>query len=160
LDRKDVIVGMSGQSLANVIGHTIYVQTTNGAPKGKIAAADVSTPGKDHWKDLVPERRDAVIQAVAFGKGTIAVTYLKNAANVIEVFDLSGKSIGVINQPGIGASGLSAEEDRNEAYLTFTSFNQPTTIFRVDLTKPGVAPELWERPEVPVDPSIAEVEQV
>ena len=125
LDRKDIIVGMSGQSLANVVGKTIYVQTTNGAPKGKVAAADVSTPGKDHWKDVIPERQDAVIQGVSFGKGTIAVTYLKNASNVIEVFDLSGKSLGVINQPGIGASGIAAEEDRNEAYLTFTSFNYP-----------------------------------
>src|SRR4029079_615928 len=117
-DRKDVITGLVGQSLANVIGRTIYIQTTNGAPKGKIAAADVSMPRKDHWKDLIPERQDAVIQGVAFGKGTIAVTYLKNAANVIEVFDLAGKSLGVISQPGIGTSSIAAEEDRSEAYLT------------------------------------------
>ena len=79
---------------------------------------------------------------------------------MVEVFDFKGKSLGVVSQPGIGAAGVTAEIDRTEAYLTFTSFNYPTTIFRVDLATPQAAPELWERPDVPVDPAIAEVEQV
>ena len=90
----------------------------------------------------------------------IAVTYLKNASNVVEVFDLTGRSLGVLRQPGIGSAGVSTEEDRTEAYLTFTSFNYPTTIFRVDLATPDGAGELWEQPAVPVDPSTVEVEQV
>ncbi len=65
-----------------------------------------------------------------------------------------------MRQPGIGAAGVSAEPDRTEAYLTFTSFNHPTAIFRVDLAKPAAEPELWEQPDVPVDPSIVDVEQV
>ena len=97
---------------------------------------------------------------MSFGKGVIAVTYLKNAANVVEVFDFTGKSLGVVSQPGIGAAAVTAEIDRTEAYLTFTSFTSPTTIFRIDLARPQAAPELWERPDVPVDPAIAEVEQV
>ena len=73
---------------------------------------------------------------------------------------LTGRRSVTVAQPGIGSAGVSAEVDRTEAFLTFTSFNYPTTIFRVDLTRPGAAPELWERPDVPVDPAIAEVEQV
>src|SRR6185503_20467543 len=89
---------------------------------------------------------------VSFGKGVIAVTYLKNASNVVEVFDFKGKSLGVVSQPGIGAAAVTAEVDRTEAYLTFTSFNYPTTIFRVDLATPQAAPELWERPDVRSNP--------
>ena len=89
------------------------------------------------------------------------MTYLKNASNVVEVFDSDGQvARRRSSQPGIGAAALAAEDDRTEAYLTFTSFNYPTTIFRVDLAKPAAAPELWEQPDVPVDPSIVEVEQV
>src|SRR4029077_17400576 len=120
----------------------------------------VSQPDAAHWRDLVPERTDAVIQAVAFANGAVALTYLRNASNVIEVFDLAGKSHGLLNQPGIGSSSLSSEPDRTEAYLTFASYNYPTTIFRVDLAAPGSPAELWEKPAVPVDPSIVEVEQV
>jgi prolyl oligopeptidase len=160
IDRRVVTVGESGQAFGTVIGGTLYMQTTKGAPKGKIVAVDPAHPDKAHWRELVPERADAVITAVAFGKGVFAITYLKNASNVVEVFDFAGKSIGVVNQPGIGAVGLAAEEDRTEAYLTFESFNYPRTIFRVDLAKPAAPPELWERPDAPVDPSSIDVEQV
>ena len=51
---------------------------------------------------------DAVIENVSFGKGVIAVTYLKNASNVVEVFDSTGRSLGDLNQPGIGAAGVAA----------------------------------------------------
>jgi prolyl oligopeptidase len=160
LARKVVTVGDEGQASGTVIDGTLFLQTTKGAPKGRVVAANPAQPDKAHWREIVPERPDAVIQAVAFGKGTIAVTYLKNASNVIEVFDLTGRSLGPVSQPGIGSSGVATEEDRTEAYLTFTSFNYPTSIFRVDLAKPQAPPELWERPDVPVDPSTVEVEQV
>ncbi len=160
IDKKVVTVGAAGQATGTVIDGTLFIQTTKGAPRGRVVAVSAAQPDQPHWRELVPERPDAIIDSVSFGKGVLAVTYLKNAANVVEVFDVSGKSLGAMNQPGIGAAGVSAEVDRTEAYLTFTSFNYPTTIFRVDLMKPRAAPELWERPDVPVDPAIAEVEQV
>jgi prolyl oligopeptidase len=160
IEKKVVTTGEEGQAFGAVFDDVLYMQTTKGAPKGRVVAAPAANPGRAQWRDIVPEREDAVIEGVTFGKGVIAVTYLKNASNVVEVFDLAGKSLGVIAQPGIGASGVSAEPERTEAYLTFTSFNHPTGIFRVDLAHPSAAPELWQRPDVPVDPSIVEVEQV
>jgi prolyl oligopeptidase len=159
-NRLPVSVGQPGQAFGNVVDGTLYLQTTKGAPKGRVVAVDPSKPAYEHWRDIVPERQDAVIEGVSIGKGLIAVTYLRNAANVIEVFDFTGRSLGEVSQPGIGTARIATEEDRTEAYLTFTSFNHPTTIFRVDLAAPKAAPELWERPEAPVDPSMVEVEQV
>jgi prolyl oligopeptidase len=139
---------------------TLYLQTTKGAPKGKVVAVSATDPGAAHWRDLVPERPDAVIDTISFARGLLAVAYMKNASNIVEVFDTHGTSVGQVAQPGIGAAGLAAEEDRTEGYLTFTSYNYPTSIFRVELTKPGAAPELWAKPDVPVDPASADVEQV
>ena len=158
--RTPVTVGEPGQAFGGVVDGTLFLQTTKGAPKGRVVAVDPSNPALEHWRDVVPERQDAVIEGVSVGKGVIAVTYLRNASNVVEVFDFSGRSLGVVSQPGLGTSRIAAEEDRTEAYLTFTSFNHPTSIFRVDLSAPQAAPELWERPEAPVDPSSVEVEQV
>jgi prolyl oligopeptidase len=158
--RRVVSVGKEGVATGTVVGDTLYLQTTKGAPKGRVVAAPVSKPDETNWRDLVPERENAVIESVSFAKGVIAVSYLENAANVVETFDLSGKSLGRVRQPGIGSTGIATEEDRTEAYLTFTSFNFPTTIFRVDVAKPQAEPELWERPDVPVDPGTVEVEQV
>jgi prolyl oligopeptidase len=161
MEKKVVTVGMPGAaSTAEVINGTLLLHTTKGAPKGRIVASSAVSPGEENWREIVPERADAVIEAVAFGDGVLAVTYLEDASNVVEVFDMTGKSLGTLAQPGIGSVGLSAELDRTEAFLTFTSFNYPTTIFRVDLAKPGATPALWERPAVPVDPDTVEVEQV
>lgn len=161
VNKKVVTVGEPGLvSDTQVIDGTLYLQTTKGAPQGRIVATDTAKPDSSNWRDIVPERSDAVIESVAWGEGVIAVTYLKNASNVVEVFDLTGESLGVLEQPGIGSVGLSAESDRTEAFLTFTSFNYPTTIFRVDLATPGATPDLWQRPQVPVDPDSVEVSQV
>jgi prolyl oligopeptidase len=67
---------------------------------------------------------------------------------------------GVVALPGIGSAGVAAEPDRTEAYLTFTSFNHPTSIFQIDLATPATPGVIWERPAVPVDPATVEVEQV
>ena len=80
-------VGEDGQASGTVIDGMLYLQTTKGAPKGRVVAVPAATPDQAHWRDIVPERDDAVIEGVTFGKGVIAVTYLKNASNVVEVFD-------------------------------------------------------------------------
>ena len=160
LNRRIVSVGQPGQVFGTVIGRTLFMQTTKGAPKGRIVAVDVAQPEQAHWREIVPERKDAVIAAVSFGKGVIAVVYMKNAASVVEVFEFSGKSLGTIAQPGLGSAEIASEEDRTDAFLTFTSYNYPSTIFHVDLMRPAAPPQLWQRPDVPVDPATVEVEQV
>lgn len=160
LEKRIVTTGEAGQASGTVIDGTLYMQTTKGAPKGRVVAVPAGDPARAKWRDVVPERPDAVIEAVAFAKDHLAVTYLKNASNVVEIFGLDGQSLGVVRQPGIGAAALAAEPDRTEAFLTFTSFNHPTAIFRVDVARPAAEPELWQQPAVPVDPSTVEVEQV
>ena len=160
IDRVPVSVGTEGQAFGAVHDGVLYLQTTKGAPNGRIVAMPAGDPAPANWRDVVPERRDAVVQASAFARERIAVTYLRNASNEVEVFDLEGRSCGVVTQPGIGSVALATEPDRTEAYLTFTSFNYPTTIFRVDVAAPGAAPELWEQPAAPVDSSSVGVAQV
>jgi prolyl oligopeptidase len=160
VEKHVVTVGEEGQAFGTVFDEVLYMQTTKGAPNGRVVAVAATAPAREPWRDVVPERPDAVIESVTFGQGVIAVTYLKNASNFVEVFDRAGRSLGVVTQPGLGACAIFAEPDRTEAYLTFTSFNHPTGIFRVDLATPAAAPELWQMPDVPVDPAIVEVEQV
>ena len=160
LNTTAVSVGEVGLVAGTVIDGTLYLQTTKGAPMGRVVAVDATRPDRARWRDVVPERADAVIEGVTFANRLIIVTYMKNASNVVEVFDCNGASLGLLKQPGIGAAGVVAEEDRTDGYLTFTSFNYPTTIFHVDFTKPSADPELWAQPAVPVDPASVEVEQV
>ena len=160
LEKREVTVGGDGAAYGNVVDGTLFLYTNQGAPNGRIVAVDPKNPAKAAWKELVPERKDAVIQSLSVAKGIFAVEYLKNAASSIELFTFDGKPAGELKMPGIGSASLAVESDRTEAYLTFTSFNYPNSIVRVDLAKPAAEPELWERPAVPVDPSTVEVKQV
>jgi prolyl oligopeptidase len=160
LDKREVTVGGDGAAYGNVVDGTLFLYTNQGAPNGRIVAVDPKNPAKSAWKELVPERKDAVIQTLSVAKGILAVEYLKNASSSIELFGFDGRPAGALKMPGIGSASLSVESDRTEAYLSFTSFNYPNSIFRVDLAKPAAEPELWERPAVPVDPATVEVEQV
>jgi prolyl oligopeptidase len=153
-------MGAVGQATGTVIGDTLFLRTTKGAPNGRVVAAPVGAPDEARWRDVIPERADAVVEAVGYARGLLAVTYLRHASNVTELFDLDGRSVGVLDQPGIGSSSLAVEEESTEAFLTFTSFNYPTSIYRVDLAAEPRTFELWERPTVPVDPASVEVEQV
>ena len=160
LERTVVSSGTEGFAFGTVIDGTLFLRTTKGAKRGRVVAVDATDPSEARWQTIVPERDDAVIEEVAFADGRIAVTYLKNAASVIEVFDFTGRSQGLVTLPGIGSAAVSAEPDRTEAYVQFASFNHPETIFRIDLAEPASSLAIWEQPDVPVDPDRIEVEQV
>jgi prolyl oligopeptidase len=160
LTRRVVTTGEPGLITGTVTAGRLIMHTTKGARMGRVVSAPVDDPSISHWVDLVPERDDAVIEGVAHADGFMAVTYMKNASNFVEVFDLAGNSRGTVWQPGLGAISTTTEEDRATAYVTFASFNYPPTIFEVDLNSPSAAPEVWAQPAVPVSPSDLTVEQV
>lgn len=160
IDLLPVSIGVRGMISAHVEGDQLFMHTTKGAPNGRIVSASTAAPHEAGWTDLIPERADAVIDSVAYAKDRIVVTYLKSATTRIEVFLLTGASLGELTLPGLGSASVSTERDRTCAYVTFTSFNFPTTIFEFDLEHLDMEPSLWAAPDVPVDPASVVVEQV
>ena len=141
-------------------GDTFYMHTDYGAPNKRVVAVDLNNPSEGNWKEVIPENKGAVLSSFSVAKDIIVGEYEEKASTKMRLFGMDGSSKGELRLPGIGSAGISTEHDRTEAYLTFTSFNYPNTIFRVDLAKPDAEPTVWERPAVPVDPSIVEVSQV
>jgi len=160
LEKRVVSVGTPGVASGTVVDGTLYLQTTKGSPRGRVVAVDAAAPDSAGWRDVVPERDDTVIEQVSFGRERLAVTCLRQASSVVEVVDFDGRSRGELRLPGIGTASLATEPDQTEAWLTFTSFNHPPSILRVNLDRPGDAPVPWERPDVPVDPAGVEIRQV
>jgi prolyl oligopeptidase len=156
--KTDVIVGSESTSRGPVLGDSLYLHTTDGAKNGRVVAVDLNAPARAGWKTLVPERKDVTIRGVSLARGILVVSLLKDAATRVELYTLDGRPLGELPLPGIGSAYLSTSQDRTEAFFGYTSFNEPSAVYRVDLaTKKS---ELWERPTVPVDPSIVDVKQV
>lgn len=139
-------------------GDRLYMQTAIGAPNGRVVQVDLNNPAMSAWKDIVPEHPDLVLSGASFARGLIGVDYLDKASTRIALFGYDGSRRGDLELPGIGSASLSTSDDRTEAFLTFSSYNMPRSIYRVDLATGERS--LWARPDVPVDPSQIEVRQV
>jgi prolyl oligopeptidase len=144
----------------HALGDRLFMETTLNAPNGRVVLVDMNRPGKEAWKEIIPQRSDAVIENVSLAKGMLVVRYQKKAATRIELFDLEGKSIHELSLPGIGTASVSTQEDRTEAFLSYTSFNQPPIIYHIDLTAGKTKKAVWEQSDVNFDPSTMEVKQV
>lgn len=159
LERTVIVEGEDATFSGPVVDDTLYMETTLDAPNGRVVAVDLNDPSRDDWREVIPERRDRVLESVDAAAGRLVVNWLKDAHNVIEVFDLDGDSQGEIELPGLGSASIAlADEDTTEAFVDYQSFNEPDSIYHADIASREL--ELWERPAVPVDPSRLRVEQV
>lgn len=158
LRKSPVVVGQQAASSGNMVGDTLFLETTLDAPNGRVFKVDMNNPAREHWVEIIPERKDAVLKGVSLARGLLAAEYLRNASSTIELMDFDGKPRGEVELPNIGSAGLATSDDRTEAFLSFTSFNAPYSIYRVDLASGERT--LWDRLDVPVDPESMEVKQV
>lgn len=158
LERRDVMVGETANASGPVAGDTLFMQTTLDAPNGRVVAVDLNRPERDHWREIVPERRDAVIADVSLAKGLLTVSYVAKAATRIDLFDFDGNAKGSVDLPGLGSGRISTELDRAEAFLSFESYPLPPTVYRVDLETGERT--VWAAPELPVTPEAFTVEQI
>ncbi len=153
-----VVTDVNARFQASIGGQQIYIQTNWNAPMEKIMSVDLASPGKDHWKTIVPES-DAHIEGFTLAGGKISVLYARNASSQLRVFDRDGKPVRDVALPAIGsASPLVGRWASAETFYDFTSFFVPATVYRYDLSTG--AQSVWYKPEVPVQSDQFEVQQV
>jgi prolyl oligopeptidase len=148
--------------VAEVVDGKLYARTDRDAPLGRIIAVDLDRlppENKDApFVELVPQGNDTLQAAYIVNKKLI-VRRLRNASTSLEVRSLAGKVEKEIELPGIGSvGGISGEADEKEMFLSFSSFTMPPTNHRYDFDRRELV--LFRKPEVNVDPSLYETEQV
>ena len=139
------------------IGTTAWFMTNSDAPRYRIVKVELSaeTP---QWQTIVPERAEPIAGASIVGD-QLVVSYLKDAASQAVVFSLEGKPGRTIELGGLGsAGGFGGRPGDPETFYSFSSFNQPSTIYRLDLSSGQSTP--FVTPKLTFDPSRYSVEQV
>ncbi|HRK30897.1 MAG TPA: hypothetical protein PLD59_07435, partial [Tepidisphaeraceae bacterium] len=127
-------------------GSTLYVLTTDGAPRKRLIAIDVSAPAKENWKELIGQTDDTLDSVTLVGDRFVAV-YTKDAKNELKLFKLDGAFDKQVELPTVGAvGGISGRKRDSDFYYTFTSFTYPSTSYRYDL-KSGES-EVYFAPKV------------
>jgi prolyl oligopeptidase len=140
------------------INGTLYVMTDDGAPKYRLMAIDLKNPAKENWKVVIPEK-DEVLTSISMMGGKIIANYMKDAHNVIQVYDFDGKYLYDLDIPILGTiGGFWGKLQETETFYTITSFTTPATIYKYDVT--NNKSEEYNRSAIDFDPSLYEVKQV
>jgi prolyl oligopeptidase len=140
------------------VGTKAYLRTDVDAAKYKIVEVDLTNPGCEYWKDLVPETKD-LLQGAELVGNKLAVNYLADAKNQLFIFDLVGTKQADVSLPTLGTvSGLSGDLDQPELFYVFTSFLYPPAIYRYDV-ETGKS-EVFKKPSVDIDADAFETKQI
>jgi len=123
----------------------LYIATDLDAPRGRLAVTDPSTPGPEHWRDLIAHDPEAVLEDFTVLDGPkldsplLLAGWTRHAVSEISVHDLdSGARLpgaaGRIDLPGIGSIGglLSRPEGGHEAWFSYTDHVTPPHVYRYD----------------------------
>ncbi|MDF3036164.1 MAG: prolyl endopeptidase, partial [Paucimonas sp.] len=139
-------------------GPVFYFRTDKNAPRSRIIAVDVRNPDPSQWKEIVAEAPQTLVSANIINN-QLVVDYLSDAHSAVKVFDLKGKFVRDVELPGIGsAGGFNGKRGDTETFYSYTSFTNPTTIYRYDM-KSGKS-TVYRQPKVDFDPSQFETRQV
>ena len=103
------------------------------------------------WRELVGQTDETLQQGTIIGD-KLVLSYLKDAASRALILDLRGKGAKVLSLNGLGtAAGFKGKPGDPETFYSYTSFNQPTAIYRMDLasgaTRPFARPALTFNPD-------------
>lgn len=141
------------------VGGKLYFITNEDAPRYKLVSLDLDESDAD-WQIVVPETEQPIDGASIVGDKLI-VTYLKDASTRVSVFTLDGeqqadRALGAAGALGT-ASGFEGEYGDPETFYSFTSFNQPGAIYRLNVESGETMP--FAMPQLTFDPADYVVEQ-
>lgn len=127
------------------IGEKLLLQTNYKAANKRVVTTTLKDTTPDQWINFIPQK-DYVLEGVSVAGDKLFATYLQDVKSKIEVYNTEGKYIQDIKLPGIGISnGVYGKKGNNEAYFSFTSFIDPTSIYQLNTTT--LSSELYFKPK-------------
>ncbi len=142
--------------LVEGMGSKLWFVTNHNAPRYRLVSIDLAA-ARPEWTEIIPESSDILSHARIIG-GHLVVSLLKDASSKALIYDLKGKSVRTVSLTGIGsASGFRGRPDDPETFYAFSSFNQPSAIYRMDLAT-GQS-QLFAKPDTGFEPRDYDVSQ-
>ena len=155
---RDIVTGFENEwSPIASTGDTVYFMTNKDAPRYRIVRADLTQPTLQ-WEEVVPQGDNPISGASIIGD-RLVVEFMQDASSRAVYYDLDGNRTGELDLPGIGSiAGFGGEPGDSETFYSFTSFNQPGAIYRLDVDSGET--QVFAEPEVAFSPDDYSVEQV
>ena len=130
-------------------GDYLLVRTNADAPNYKVVLIDPKNPAKENWKTIIPERKE-LLESVGTAGHKLFLTYLQDASSRVYQTNYKGNLEREIQLPGIGsAAGFNGYVDDKELFYTYSSFDNPATIFMYNIASGQI--DLFRRSEVKIN---------
>ena len=150
--------GFDGDYNVSFFRDKLYILTDVGAPMQQMYVTDAATPGREHWRVLIPERALSKIEDFDIIEGRLYVKRLENAYTRIEIYDLEGRYLKDIPMPGIGTASVEGfQAIKPGVRLTFSSFFHPQETFEYTFETNALVS--IHRTPIEVDPSRFQTQQ-
>ncbi len=144
---------------AQVAHDRLFIRTNLDAATYRLYQTLPTMPGREHWREIVPARPEAVLEGVVVARDHLVLSYLERAVSRLRVCGLDGGDQQEIPLPAHGSlGGIGAEPEGTEAFLGFSSYIVPPTIYRLDLASGELG--LWRRVETDIASERYETRQV
>lgn len=126
----------------------VWLRTDRDAPRRRVVTCTPATP--DVWRELIPERPDAVLADLAVLTGPQLdrpiglVSWIRGAAAEITVHDLTdGRELDTLPLPGVGTvGGFSVRPPGHEVWFSYTDHATPPRVLHYDARTGRLQP--WE----------------
>jgi prolyl oligopeptidase len=154
---RTLVSGLADEwRMVDSTGSSLWFVTNHRAPRFRLLRLDLSRRAP-HWQEVVGEGPNT-LEAAAIVGNQLILSYLRDAATEAIVADLSGKPLRAIGLKGIGtAAGFGGKPGDPETFYSFSSFNQPSAVFRMDIASGRST--VFARPTVAFDPADYSIEQ-
>jgi prolyl oligopeptidase len=156
-EAQELVTGMDSEYSVDIVDDTILIQTDWQAPNYRVMATSADKPGRENWRELIPESEDVLSYISPVG-GKLYAVYQHNAATKIKVFELDGTFLQDIELPTIGSAGVSGYWSKPNVWVSFSSFAHPSTVYTYDVTTNVLT--LYKESPVDIDVSNVVVDQV
>ncbi len=138
-------------------GSKFYLLTNLNTPNKRLVSVDASNPKPENWKDVIPETENVL--SVSLAGDYIFARYIVDAVSKVKQYDFDGKLVREVELPGVGsAAGFSSKKEEKETYFSFTNYNTPGKIYKMDLAS-GKYDLYWE-PKIDFNSNNYESKQV
>jgi len=115
-------------------GDKLIVMTNYKAPNMRVVLIDTRRPSEGNWRELISESEQK-LQSLDLIGGKILARYIKDAYSQVKIFSENGSYESDLELPGIGTvGGFSGKREDKTAFYAFTSFTQPSTKYKYDIT--------------------------
>jgi prolyl oligopeptidase len=145
----------------NIIGDiddNIIILTNKDASNYRMISLDLNQLESKEWKQIIAETKDVLQSATIAGDKLITV-YMNKAKSKMNIHNFNGDLLREIEIPGIGTiNGVSGKKNYNRAYFSFTSFTQPTSVYKLNTEELNVEP--YFMPKLPFNTDQYVTEQV